>query len=54
MDIVIDKDEELPMVPPGCGITDIIGEYKIENDITGISGGLSDTNDVIANKKDGD
>ncbi|OQD58590.1 acetolactate synthase, large subunit [Methanobrevibacter arboriphilus JCM 13429 = DSM 1125] len=54
LDIVIDKDEELPMVPPGCGITDIIGEYKIENDITGISGGLSDTNDVIANKKDGD
>lgn len=54
LDIVIDKDEELPMVPPGCGITDILGEYKIENDITGISGGRSDTNDVIANNKDGD
>lgn len=54
LDIVIDKDEELPMVPPGCGITDILGEYKIENDITGISGGHSDTNDTIANKKDGD
>ena len=54
LDIVIDKDEELPMVPPGCGITDIIGEYKIENDITGISGGHSDTDDAIANKKGGD
>ncbi len=54
LDIVIDKNEELPMVPPGCGITDILGEYKIENDITGINGGNSDTNDTIANKRGGD
>ncbi len=54
LDIVIDKNEELPMVPPGCGITDILGEYKIENDITGINGGNSDTNDTIAKKRGGD
>jgi acetolactate synthase-1/2/3 large subunit len=34
LDIVIDKSEVLPMVPPGCGITEILGEYKIENDLT--------------------
>jgi acetolactate synthase-1/2/3 large subunit len=33
LDIVIDKSEVLPMVPPGCGITEIVGEYKIENDV---------------------
>jgi len=54
LDIIIDKDEELPMVPPGCGITDILGEYKIENDITGIHDGHSDTHDFIANNGDGD
>lgn len=54
LDIVIDKNEELPIVPPGCGITDIIGEYKIENDITDIHNGTNDTFDTIADKKDGD
>lgn len=54
LDIVIDKDEKLPIVPPGCGITDILGEYKIENDITGINNGKDDTFDTIADKKGGD
>lgn len=48
LDIVIDKDEKLPMVPPGCGITDILGEYKIENDITGIRNGKDDTFDIMS------
>ena len=30
IDIVIDPMEILPMVPPGCGLTEIVGEYKIE------------------------
>ncbi|MCL2157211.1 MAG: acetolactate synthase large subunit [Methanobrevibacter sp.] len=34
LDIIIDKSEVLPMVPPGCGITEILGEYKTENDLT--------------------
>ncbi|RBQ23931.1 3D-(3,5/4)-trihydroxycyclohexane-1,2-dione hydrolase [Candidatus Methanobinarius endosymbioticus] len=54
LDIVIDKDEELPIVPPGCGITDILGEYNIENDITGIKNGKNDTFDTISYKKGGD
>ncbi|MDR0900322.1 MAG: acetolactate synthase large subunit [Methanobrevibacter sp.] len=33
LDIVIDKSEVLPMVPPGCGITEILGEYKTENQV---------------------
>jgi acetolactate synthase-1/2/3 large subunit len=54
LDIVIDKDEELPMVPPGCGITDIIGEYKIENDVTDIdiANDKNNTFDTITNSKD--
>jgi len=47
LDIVIDKDESLPIVPPGCGITDIIGEYKIENDLE--SKTMDDTYDPISN-----
>ncbi len=32
LDIIIDPDEILPMVPPGCGLTEIIGEYKVERE----------------------
>ena len=39
LDIVIDKTEVLPMVPPGCGITEILGEYKTENDVDNDDGG---------------
>lgn len=31
LDIVIDKNECLPMVPPGAGIDEMLGEYKLEN-----------------------
>jgi len=54
LDIVIDKDEKIPMVPPGCGITDILGEYKIENEVTTIGDGKKDTFDDISDKKGGD
>lgn len=30
IDIHIDPKEILPMVPPGCGLTEMVGEYKIE------------------------
>ena len=30
IDITIDPDELLPMVPPGEKITKIVGEYKVE------------------------
>ena len=30
IDIHIDPQEILPMVPPGCGLTEMVGEYKIE------------------------
>ncbi|MGZ7066875.1 MAG: acetolactate synthase large subunit [Methanobacterium sp.] len=30
LDITIDPEEILPMVPPGCGLTEMVGEYKIE------------------------
>ena len=30
IDITIDPEEILPMVPPGCGLTEMVGEYKIE------------------------
>ncbi|NMC60377.1 MAG: acetolactate synthase large subunit [Candidatus Methanofastidiosa archaeon] len=30
IDVTIDPDEILPMVPPGCGLTEIVGEYKTE------------------------
>ena len=54
LDIVIDKDEKIPMVPPGSGITDILGEYKIENELTDICDEKTDTFDNIADKRDGD
>lgn len=33
MDIVIDSEESLPMLPPGAGINEMIGEYKLEKDV---------------------
>ncbi|MGB9936331.1 MAG: acetolactate synthase large subunit [Methanobacterium sp.] len=30
IDVIIDPEEILPMVPPGCGLTDMVGEYKTE------------------------
>ena len=33
LDIVIDSDESLPMLPPGAGINEMIGEYKLEKDV---------------------
>lgn len=35
IDVIIDPHEILPMVPPGCGITEIIGEYKVEREVPG-------------------
>jgi acetolactate synthase-1/2/3 large subunit len=35
IDVIIDPDEILPMVPPGCGLTDIVGEYKVEREVPG-------------------
>jgi acetolactate synthase-1/2/3 large subunit len=35
IDVVIDPDEILPMVPPGCGLTEIVGEYKVEREVPG-------------------
>ena len=32
IDVTIDPDEILPMVPPGCGLTEIVGEYKVERE----------------------
>ena len=32
LDVVIDPDEILPMVPPGCSLTEIVGEYKVERE----------------------
>lgn len=32
LDIVVDKDECLPMMPPGAGINEMLGEYKLEKD----------------------
>jgi len=49
LDIVIDKTEVLPMVPPGCGITEIVGEYKTENDI---ANGNHDKNDIAKDNPD--
>lgn len=31
IDVTIDPEEILPMVPPGCGLTEIVGEYKTES-----------------------
>ncbi len=33
LDIVIDSKEALPMLPPGAGISEMIGEYKLEKDV---------------------
>ena len=33
LDIVIDSEEALPMLPPGAGINEMIGEYKLEKDV---------------------
>ncbi|MDR0910970.1 MAG: acetolactate synthase large subunit [Methanobrevibacter sp.] len=33
LNIVIDKDEVIPMVPPGDSLTEILGNYHIENDV---------------------
>lgn len=35
IDVIIDPDEILPMVPPGCGLTEIVGEYKVEREVPG-------------------
>ncbi|MEG3223970.1 MAG: acetolactate synthase, large subunit, biosynthetic type [Methanobacteriales archaeon Met13] len=35
IDIIIDPHENLPMVPPGCGLTEMIGEYKVEREVPG-------------------
>ena len=32
IDVIIDPDEILPIVPPGCGLTEIEGEYKVERE----------------------
>jgi len=33
LDIVIDSEEALPMLPPGAGINEMIGDYKLEKDV---------------------
>ena len=33
IDVVIDSEEALPMLPPGAGINEMIGEYKLEKDV---------------------
>ena len=33
IDIIIDSEESLPMLPPGAGINEMIGEYKLEKDV---------------------
>ena len=33
LDIVVDSEEALPMLPPGAGISEMIGEYKLEKDV---------------------
>ena len=35
IDVIIDPEEILPMVPPGRGITEIVGEYKTEQETPG-------------------
>lgn len=35
IDVIIDPEEILPMVPPGCGLTEIVGEYKVERETLG-------------------
>ena len=33
LNVVIDSEEALPMLPPGAGIKEMIGEYKLEKDV---------------------
>ena len=33
LDVIIDSEEALPMLPPGAGINEMIGEYKHEKDV---------------------
>jgi tRNA U34 5-methylaminomethyl-2-thiouridine-forming methyltransferase MnmC len=33
LDVVVDSEEALPMLPPGAGINEMIGEYKLEKDV---------------------
>ena len=33
LNVVIDSEETLPMLPPGAGINEMIGEYKLEKDV---------------------
>ena len=33
LDVIIDSEEALPMLPPGAGINEMIGEYKLERDV---------------------
>ena len=33
LNVVIDSEEALPMLPPGAGIYEMIGEYKLERDV---------------------
>lgn len=35
VDITVEKDEFIPMFPPGGGINDLLGEYKYEKDVEG-------------------
>lgn len=37
LDITVEKDEFIPMFPPGGAITDILGEYKYESDVKNIN-----------------
>lgn len=34
LDIVVEKNEFLPMVPPGSAVTDILGEFRYEDDVS--------------------
>ena len=33
LNVIIDSEEALPMLPPGAGINEMIGEYKLEKDV---------------------
>ena len=33
MKLELDPNEFLPMLPPGAGINEMIGEYKLEKDV---------------------
>ena len=35
IDVIIDPEEILPMVPLGCGLKEIVGEYKVERETPG-------------------